>query len=233
MESVNKSSTSIKNWALDDRPREKLMFKGREYLSDSELLAILINTGSRSTSALDLAKEILTLGNNNLDELGKLTLHDLMTIKGIGEAKAITIAAALELGRRRSISPILDKPFIRSSKDLIDYLKIALRDYPHEVFAVVFMNRANKINHFQVMSTGGISYTIVDPRIIFKKALEVKATSIMLCHNHPSGNLRPSRADEEITQKLKNAGKLLEINVVDHVIVSDEGHFSFADEGLL
>ena len=233
MESVNKSSTSIKNWAFDDRPREKLMAKGREYLSDSELLAILINTGSRSTSALDLAKEILTLGNNNLDELGKLTLHDLMKIKGIGEAKAITIAAALELGRRRSISPILDKPFIRSSKDLIDYLKVALRDYPHEVFAVVFMNRANKINHFEVMSTGGISYTIVDPRLIFKKALEVKATSIMLCHNHPSGNLRPSRADEEITQKLKNAGKLLEINVVDHVIVSDEGHFSFADEGLM
>lgn len=233
MESVNKSSTSIKNWATDDRPREKLMVKGREYLSDSELLAILINTGSRSTSALDLAKQILTLGNNNLDELGKLTLHNLMEIKGIGEAKAITIAAALELGRRRSISPILDKPFIRSSKDLIDYLKIALRDYPHEVFAVVFMNRANKINHFEVMSSGGISYTIVDPRIIFKKALEVKATSIMLCHNHPSGSLRPSRADEEITQKLKNAGKLLEINVVDHVIVSDEGHFSFADEGLM
>jgi DNA repair protein RadC len=233
MESVNKSSTSIKNWATDDRPREKLMIKGREYLSDSELLAILINTGSRSTSALDLAKQILTLGNNNLDELGKLTLHNLMEIKGIGEAKAITIAAALELGRRRSISPILDKPFIRSSKDLIDYLKIALRDYPHEVFAVVFMNRANKINHFEVMSSGGISYTIVDPRIIFKKALEVKATSIMLCHNHPSGSLRPSRADEEITQKLKNAGKLLEINVVDHVIVSDEGHFSFADEGLI
>ena len=233
MESVNKSSTCIKNWAIDDRPREKLMVKGRENLSDSELLAILINTGSRSASALDLAKQILTLGNNNLDELGKLTLHDLMKIKGIGEAKAITIAAALELGRRRSISPILDKPFIRSSKDLIDYLKIALRDYPHEVFAVVFMNRANKINHFEVMSTGGISYTIVDPRLIFKKALEVKATSIMLCHNHPSGNLRPSRADEEITQKLKNAGKLLEINVVDHVIVSDEGHFSFADEGLM
>ena len=233
MESVNKSSTSIKNWAFDDRPREKLMLKGREYLSDSELLAILINTGSRSTSALDLAKQILTLGKNNLDELGKLTLHDLMKIKGIGEAKAITISAALELGRRRSISPILDKPFVRSSKDLIEYLKIVLRDYPHEVFAVVFMNRANKINHFEVMSSGGITYTIVDPRLIFRKALEVKATSIMLCHNHPSGNLRPSRADEEITQKLKNAGKLLDISVLDHVIVSDEGHFSFADEGLI
>lgn len=233
MESVNNSSTSIKNWALDDRPREKLLSKGRESLSDSELLAILINTGSRSKSALDLAKETLTISRNNLDELGKLSLSELMNIKGIGEAKAITIAAALELGRRRSISPILDKPFIRSSKDLRDFLRIALRDYSHEVFAVVFINRANKVNHFQVMSTGGITYSIVDPRLIFAKALEVKATSIMLCHNHPSGNLKPSRADEDITTKLVNAGKLLEIAVVEHLIVSDEGCFSFADEGMI
>lgn len=233
MESVNNSSTSIKNWALDDRPREKLLTKGRESLSDSELLAILINTGSRSKSALDLAKETLTISRNNLDELGKLSLSELMNIKGIGEAKAITIAAALELGRRRSISPILDKPFIRSSKDLRDFLRIALRDYSHEVFAVVFINRANKVNHFQVMSTGGITYSIVDPRLIFAKALEVKATSIMLCHNHPSGNLKPSRADEDITAKLVNAGKLLEIAVVEHLIVSDEGCFSFADEGMI
>ena len=233
MESVNNSSTSIKNWAIDDRPREKLMVKGRESLSDSELLAILINTGSKTASALDLAKKVLGIGSNNLDELGKLSLGDLMKIKGIGEAKAITIAAALELGRRRSISPILDKTFIRSSKELKDYLRIALRDYAHEVFAVVFINRANKVNHFEVMSTGGITFSIVDPRLVFRKALEVKATSIMLCHNHPSGNLKPSRADEEITTKLVNAGKLLEISVVDHVIVSDEGCFSFADEGMI
>lgn len=233
MESANNSSTSIKNWALDDRPREKLMSKGRESLSDSELLAILINTGSKKDSALDLAKKVLSLGMNNLDELGKLSLAELMKVKGVGEAKAITIAAALELGRRRSVSPILGKPFIRSSRELRDYLRVAFRDYPHEVFAVVFVNRANKVNHFQVMSTGGITQSLVDPKMIFHKALEVKATSIMLCHNHPSGNLRPSRADEEITKKLIDAGKLLDISVVDHVIVSDEGCFSFADEGMM
>ncbi|MEO6814188.1 MAG: DNA repair protein RadC, partial [Ginsengibacter sp.] len=215
MESVNKSSTSIKNWAVDDRPREKLLLKGRESLSDSELLAILINTGSGNRSAVDLAKEVLYLGGNNLDELGKLSLHELMEIKGIGEAKAVTIAAALELGRRRSNSDILTRKTGRSSKELAEFLKTSLKDYSHEVFAVVFLNRANKINHFEVMSTGGITHTIVDPRIIFKKALEVKATSLILCHNHPSGSLRPSRQDEELTEKLRAAGKLLEIQVVD------------------
>lgn len=233
MESVNKSSTSIKNWAIDDRPREKLLTKGRESLSDSELLAILINTGSGNRSAVHLAKEVLQLGANNLDELGKLSLHELMSIKGIGEAKAITIAAALEIGRRRSTSSILDKKSAGSSRQLAEYLKTNLKDYQHEVFAVVFINTANKINHFEVISTGGIAHTIVDPRIIFKKALEVKATSLILCHNHPSGSLRPSRADEELTQKLKNAGKLLDIKVVDHLIVSDEGYYSFADEGIM
>jgi DNA repair protein RadC len=233
MESSNKSSTSIKNWAIDDRPREKLASKGRESLSDSELLAILINTGSGKSSAVDLAKEVLRLGGNNLDELGKLSLKDMMSVKGIGEAKAITLVAALELGRRRQAGFPLNKTQVRSSKELADYLKTALKDYEHEVFAVVFMNRANKINHFQVLSSGGISHTIVDPRIIFKRALEVKATSIVLCHNHPSGNLRPSRQDEALTAKLKEAGTLLDINVVDHLIVSDEGYYSFADEGMI
>ena len=233
MESSNKSSTSIKNWAIDDRPREKLASKGRESLSDSELLAILINTGSGKSSAVDLAKEVLRLGGNNLDELGKLSMKDMMSVKGIGEAKAITLVAALELGRRRQAGFPLNKTQVRSSKELADYLKTALKDYEHEVFAVVFMNRANKINHFQVLSSGGISHTIVDPRIIFKRALEVKATSIVLCHNHPSGNLRPSRQDEALTAKLKEAGTLLDINVVDHLIVSDEGYYSFADEGMI
>jgi DNA repair protein RadC len=233
MESSNKSSTSIKNWAVDDRPREKLAAKGRESLSDSELLAILINTGSGKSSAVDLAKEVLKLGGNNLDELGKLSLKDLMSVKGIGEAKAITLVAALELGRRRQSVFPMNKTQVRSSKELAEYLKTALKDYEHEVFAVVFMNRANKINHFQVLSSGGISHTIVDPRIIFKRALEVKATSIVLCHNHPSGNLRPSRQDEALTAKLKEAGTLLDINVVDHLIVSDEGYYSFADEGMI
>ena len=156
-----------------------------------------------------------------------------MKIKGIGEAKAITIAAALELGRRRSKTNHYQRPYARSSAELAEYLKNTLKDYQHEVFAVIFLNQANKITHFEVISIGGITHTIVDPRIIFKKALEVKATSLILCHNHPSGNLRPSRADEEITAKLKSAGKLLEIKVVDHMIVSEEGYFSFADEGMI
>lgn len=233
MESSNKSSTSIKNWAVDDRPREKLATKGRESLSDSELLAILINTGSGKHSAVDLAKRVLEKGKNNLDELGKLTLKELIEIPGIGMAKAITIIAALELGRRRQASFPLDKKLVRSSKELSTFLQAVLKDYSHEVFAVVFLNRANKINHFEVLSEGGISHTIVDPRIIFKRALEVKATSIILCHNHPSGNLKPSRQDEEITSRIKNAGELIDIKVLDHLIVSDEGFYSFADEGMI
>lgn len=233
MENINKSSTSIKNWAIDDRPREKLVAKGRESLSDSELLAILINTGSGKSSAVDLAKKVLKLGENNLDELGKLSLKNMMAIPGIGEAKAITIVAALELGRRRQASPLFNKTRVQSSRELADFLKASLKDYSHEVFAVVFMNRANKINHFEVMSKGGLTQTIVDPRLIFKKAFEVDATSIILCHNHPSGSLRPSRQDEELTEKLRNAGKLIDIQVVDHLIVSDEGYYSFADEGLM
>lgn len=233
MESSNKSSTSIKNWAIDDRPREKLLTKGRESLSDSELLAILINTGSRTRSAVDLAKDVLALGKNNLDKLGKLSLSDLMTIKGIGAAKAVTLTAALELGRRRqSIAP-LNKTYVRSSNELADYLKATLKDYSHEVFAVAFLNKSNKINHFEILSKGGMSSTVVDPRILFKKALEVEATSLVLCHNHPSGSLKPSRVDKELTTKLKEAGKYLEISVIDHLIVSDEGYFSFADEGLI
>lgn len=233
MESSNKSSTSIKSWATDDRPREKLVAKGRESLSDSELLAILINTGSKTRSAVDLAKEILGLGKNNLDKLGKLSLSEMMTVKGIGEAKAITLTAALELGRRRhSIAP-LNKIYVRSSNELAAYLRSTLKDYGYEVFAVVFLNKSNKINHFEIISKGGITSTVVDPRLVFKKALEVEATSIVLCHNHPSGSLKPSRVDEELTAKLKEAGKYLEISVIDHLIVSDEGYFSFADEGLI
>ena len=233
MESVNKSSTSIKNWAIDDRPREKLLAKGKESLSDSELLAILINSGSGKDSAVDLAKKILRLGDDNLDELGKITIKEMMSIKGIGAARAITLVAALELGRRRSVSPIQNRTKLQSSRELAEYLKISLKDHPYEVFAVVFLNKANKVKHFEILSKGGLTHTIVDPRIIFQKALEVQATSMVLCHNHPSGNLRPSRADEELTAKLKSAGKLMEIQVIDHLIVSDEGYYSFADEGMM
>ncbi|MEO7585354.1 MAG: DNA repair protein RadC [Ferruginibacter sp.] len=233
MENINKPSTSIKNWALDDRPREKLLLKGTQALSDSELLAILINNGNKEKSAIALAKEILEIGNNNLNELGKLTLNEFQKIKGIGEAKAITIAAALELGRRRHAATHLEKTVIRTSNDLAQYLRANIKDYNYEVFGVVFLNKANKINHFEIISRGGITGTVADPRIILKKALEENATSIVLCHNHPSGNLKPSRADEDLTQKIKQAAKYFDIIVMDHIIVSEEGYYSFSDEGIL
>jgi DNA repair protein RadC len=233
MENFNKPSTSIKNWAADDRPREKLLHKSSAALSNSELIAILINNGSKDKSAVDLAKEILKLGSDNLNELGKLTLKDFQQIKGIGQAKAITIAAALELGRRRQAAATLDKPVVQSSKDIALYLKAMLKDFTYEVFAVLFLNRANKINHFEIISRGGITGTVADPRIILKKALEEDATSIVLSHNHPSGSLKPSRADEELTRKIKEAAKYFDIKVIDHIIVSEEGYYSFADDGIL
>lgn len=224
---------SIKHWAKDDRPREKLLLNGAENLSNSELLAILIHNGSREKSAVDLAKEVLKLGKDNLNELGRLSIKELMKIKGIGEAKAITIAAALELGRRRQSAHALEKKIVSSSGDIADYLQARLKDYRHEVFAVLFLNRANKINHFEIISEGGITGTVADPRVILRKALEEDAVNIILCHNHPSGSLKPSRADEQITFKLKEAAKLFDISVIDHIIVSETGYYSFADEGLL
>ena len=233
MENVNKPSTSIKNWAIDDRPREKLLAKGASALSNSELLAILLNNGSRNKSAVELAREILKLGDDNLNELGKLSINDFKQVKGIGQAKSIIIAAALELGRRRQASSSLEKIVVRSSSDIAQYLQASLKDYNYEVFAVVFLNRANKVNHFEIISKGGITGTVADPRIILKKALEEDATSIVLCHNHPSGSLQPSRADEELTKKIKEAANYLDIKVIDHIIVSEEGFYSFADEGIL
>jgi DNA repair protein RadC len=230
---MQEQNYSIKHWARDDRPREKLLLKGAETLSDSELLAILIHNGTRQKSAVDLAKEILKLGKDSLSELGKLSLKELMKIKGIGEAKAITIAAALELGRRRQAGPPPDKAVLTSSSEIARFLQNRLRDLRHEVFAVVFLNRANKVNHFEIVSEGGITGTVADPRIILKKALEEDAVSIILCHNHPSGSLKPSRPDEELTAKIKAAAKYFDIAVLDHVIVSDAGYYSFADEGLL
>ena len=224
---------SIKDWAKDDRPREKLLSKSPVALSDSELLAILINNGTKQKTAVDLAKEVLQLGKNNLNELGRLSIKDFMTIKGIGEAKAIAIAAALELGRRRQAAGFLEKPQVKSSADIALYLQTLLSDYQQVVFAVVFLNRANKIKHFEIISEGGITGTVADPRIILKKALQEEAVSIVLCHNHPSGNLRPSRADEELTHKIKEAARFLDIKLLDHIIVSNEGFYSFADEGIL
>lgn len=224
---------SIKNWAKDERPREKLLSLGPEALSQSELLAILIHHGSKEKSAVDLAKEVLELGKGNLNELGKLSIRQLMKLKGIGEAKAVTIAAALELGRRRQASAALEKQVMSSSTDIAEFLRPKIKDYRHEVFAVLFLNQANKLNHFKIISEGGITGTVADPRLILKTALEENAVNIVLCHNHPSGSLKPSRADEELTQKIKAAARFFDITVLDHIIVSEDGYYSFADEGLL
>ena len=233
MENINKTSSSIKNWALDDRPREKLINKGAAALSDSELIAILINNGHKDKSAVELAKEVMKLGNNNLSELGKLSIATLQKVKGIGEAKAITITAALEIGRRRQASTALEKTAIKTSNDIAEYLRAIQKDFAYEVFSVLFLNSANRIKHFEIISKGGITATVVDPRIILKKALEVEAVSLILSHNHPSGNLKPSRADEILTSKIKNAASFLDIKVIDHIIVSEDGYFSFADNGMM
>src|SRR5215203_1929076 len=224
---------SIKQWAKDDRPREKLLNKGPAALSNSELIAILINNGSKQKSAVELAQEVLRLGKDNLNELGKMSVRELMKVKGIGEAKAISIVAAMELGRRRQGLSSREKAVITSSADVANYLQTLLRDYKHEVFAVLFLNRSNKINHFQIISEGGITGTVADPRVILKKALEENAVSLILCHNHPSGSLKPSRADEELTRKIKEAATYFDIKVLDHLIVSDAGYYSFSDEGIL
>lgn len=230
---MQENKYSIKQWAKDDRPREKLLLKGAEILSNSELLAILIHNGTKEKTAVDLGKEILKLGKDNLAELGKLSVKELMKVKGIGEAKAITIAAALELGRRRQGMLSLEKSVVGNSYETAVYLKNVLKDYRREVFAVIFLNKANKVNHFEIISSGGITGTVADPRVILKKALEENAVSIILCHNHPSGSLRPSRADEELTAKIKEAARYFDIKVIDHIIVSEDGYYSFADEGIL
>ncbi len=225
---------TIKHWAADDRPREKLMQNGADSLSNSELLAILILNGSINKSAVDLAKELLVKVDNNLQKLGKLTVKDMINlkIKGLGPAKSVSIVAALELGIRRNMADTKRDKIIHS-RDLADYLKAQFQYKKHEVFAVVFLNQANKVNHFEIISEGGITGTVADPRIIVKKALEHDAVNMVLCHNHPSGNLKPSRQDEDITARIKQAALLFDIRVLDHLIVSEEGFYSFADEGIL
>jgi DNA repair protein RadC len=230
---MQENRISIKKWAKDDRPREKLLGKNPSTLSDSELLAILIRHGHREKNAVELAKEVLRLGKNNLNELGKVTIQEMMRLKGIGKVKAITIVAALELGRRRQAALFLEKPFVKSSRDIASYLQALLRDLPHEVFAVAYLNQANRINHFEIISNGGITGTVADPRIILKKAVLEDAVSLILCHNHPSGNLQPSKSDQDLTRKLKDGAKLLDITLFDHIIVSENGYFSFADAGIL
>jgi DNA repair protein RadC len=224
----------INKWSEDDKPREKLRDKGRHALSNAELIAILIGSGSKSLSAVDLAKQILNHTENNLNELGKVSIDELIkNFHGVGEAKAITIIAALELGRRRQLSEIKKRPNIRSSRDAFDVIAPMIMDLQHEEFWVLMLNRGNQVLKRVQVSLGGVSGTIVDAKIIFKKALAIPASAIILCHNHPSGNLRPSGADIEITKKVKEGGALIDINVLDHLIVSERGYFSFADEGML
>ena len=225
---------SIKNWAEDDRPREKLLVKGIDSLSHSELLAILINNGTKDSSAVAVSKDLLAKAGNSLDRLGRMSVKEILQlkVKGIGPAKAVSIVAAFELGIRRDSSNAKKESF-SSSNDVAAFLKAKLQYKMQEVFAVIYLNQANKILHYEVVSEGGITGTVADPRIILKKALEHNAVNIILSHNHPSGNLSPSKADKELTQKLKQAALLLELKVIDHIIISNEGYFSFADEGLL
>jgi DNA repair protein RadC len=223
---------SIKNWSEDDKPREKLMLKGKSVLSDAELIAILIGSGSRNESAVSLSKRILLSVNNNLNALGKLSLKQLMEFKGVGEAKAVTIAAALELGRRRRTAELPDFFKITSSKAVFEIMQPLIGDLLHEEFWVLYLNNANKVIHKAQLSKGGITGTIVDVRLIFKLALEHNATSIILSHNHPSGKLVASDADKEITKKLTFAGEQLDIKVLDHIIITEKGYLSFQDEGI-
>lgn len=229
----NEQFLAIKDWAKEDRPREKMMLKGTQALSDAELLAILIATGSGKKSALDLARSVLQLGNNNLDHLSKLQIKDLMKVKGIGNAKAITIAASLELGRRRKQLMPEEKLSIHSSQNLYDFIGPELMDLPHEEFWIVLTNRANKVIKKEKISSGGVAGTFVDPKLVFKKCLDELASGVFLVHNHPSGNSEPSVSDRDLTQRLVEGGRILEIKVLDHLIIAHKKYFSFADEGLL
>ncbi|MBA4145623.1 MAG: hypothetical protein C0523_07670 [Cytophaga sp.] len=224
---------NIKSWSPEDRPREKLLLKGTSSLSDAELIAILIGSGTANYSAVDVSKKIMQQVSHNLNDLAKLTVKDLTRIKGIGEVKAISIVAALELGRRTKEKDINEKPKINSSNDSFDQLKGDLMDLPHEEFWVLLLNRANRLIKKKRVSEGGVSGTVADPKIIYKMALEELACGIIIAHNHPSGNLTASQSDLLLTKKLKEAGKLLEIQLLDHIIVAGPKYLSFADEGLM
>lgn len=225
--------TPINQWAEDDRPREKFLLKGKSTLSDSELLAILIGSGSRNESAVQLCQRILASSSNNLNLLGKLSITQLMQFKGIGEAKAISIAAALELGRRRRVEVVVELAKITSSKAVFELMQPIIGELSHEEFWVIYLNNANKVIYKSQISKGGLTGTVVDSRVIFKLAFEHNATSIILSHNHPSGKLQASQADIQLTKALQQAGKSLEIQVLDHIIVTENGYFSFADEGMM
>jgi DNA repair protein RadC len=226
-------SLKITEWAVEDRPREKLIQYGTAGMSDAELLGILISSGTKNNSAVDLGRELLARVQNNLNSLGKLSIADLTKIKGIGNARAVTIAAALELGRRRKLAEVPDVLQIKCSKDVADIFQPIMSDLLHEEFWILFLNRSNKVISRMKLSQGGISGTVTDVRLVMKKAIEYLASGIVVCHNHPSGNLNPSESDSKITQKIKEAGNLLDIQLLDHLIISDKEYYSFADNGLI
>ncbi|WP_303312607.1 DNA repair protein RadC [Hymenobacter sp. BT730] len=227
------ASFSIKSWAEEDRPREKLLQKGRAALSDAELMAILLGSGTAKLSAVDVSKLILAAVNNDLNALARLSVKELMRHKGIGEAKAITIVAALELGRRRKEAATSQRTTITCSTDIYNLVRPNLQDLPHEEFWVILLNRANVVMRKTSISSGGVAGTVADPKLIFKEALEQLASSIILVHNHPSGNRSPSAADIALTRKVKEAGQFLDLPILDHLIYTDLGYYSFADEGML
>ena len=224
---------TIKSWALDDRPREKLLTKGKAVLSDAELIAILIGSGNRNESAVALSKRILSAVNGNIYELAKLSVEKLTEFNGIGEAKAIAIITALELGKRRQLEVALEKPKIVSSKNVANLMQPIIGDLDHEEFWVLFLSNSNKVLAKSQVSKGGLTATVVDIRLLFKRALELVSVAIIVCHNHPSGKLQPSVADKNLTEKMKQAGNTLDIKLLDHLIITEKAYFSFADEGLL
>ena len=230
---MKQKNLSIKEWAEEDRPREKLESKGCSSLSDAELIAILIGSGNRNESAVELSKRILNSCQNNLNTLAKLTLHDLCQFKGIGSAKAISIITALELGKRRRLEKALIKPKITCSKDIFELMQPLLGDLPHEEFWAIHLNNNNKVIHQQQLSRGGLTGTVVDIKLLLKKGIEVLSSGLILCHNHPSQKLQPSSHDKQITQKIKSACSHLDIRVLDHLIVTENAYFSFADKGIL
>ena len=223
----------IQQWAEEDRPREKMLLKGRMALSDAELLAILLGTGTTHLSAVDLARKVLKQCNNSLDELAKMSIAELTKIKGIGPAKAITLVSAMELTRRRANVQSIKRTVIRKSDDVYEHMKPYLLDLIHEEFWVLFLNRANAIMKTSKISSGGMTGTVVDPRLLFREALENLANSIILVHNHPSGTLKPSEADEKLTKKIAKAGEFLDIQILDHLIFTNQGFYSFADHGTI
>jgi DNA repair protein RadC len=230
---MEQAKISIKNWADDDKPREKLLLKGRSALSDAELIAILIGTGNLDMSAVELSQHILSSVGNNLNELGRVQVSDLQRFKGIGEAKAISIVAAMELGRRRKEQQQQQKKKITTSKDAYEEFVPNFQDLLHEEFGMLILSRSNEVIKKHIISRGGVSGTVVDPKMVFNKALETLGSAIILCHNHPSGNLKPSDADIKLTKKMVEAGRILDIPVLDHIIFTDNGYYSFADEGVM